>query len=552
MRIPMFFAGFLTLVAVFMTCGQLSTLDGGGGSEVEVVGCALFPNGEPAANTQVKLIPRNYNAVTMIALDDSLIDTSDASGGYVFKDVAAGWYNVQAVHLSQRTRFLITGVKVALRETTFVQSEVLREPGAIRFLLPKDGSHRNGYAIIPGTDIASFPAPDSGEIMLDSVPVGIMPEVRFVAAVDTSTVTIVGVTVMSGDTTTIANPAWKYVQSIRLNTTASGANVERNVPDFPLLIRLNAANFDFSQTLANGADIRFTKTDNTFLPFEIERWDAANRQAEVWVKVDTVYGNDSMQTLFMYWGNPASESTSNGSAVFDTAIGFQGVWHLNERGNEVALDATVNDYDGMAYNMPGFSQNPGVIGNARIFNGTSSYITMPNTADGKLDFPQGGNYTISAWVLVDSLDYNSHVIVSKGYEQYYLRITSLRSTVPLWEFVEFNETSKWQTLTFPATSRQWTLLTGVRQGSKQYLYCNGVCVDSTIEGWQNAVSRSTANNLSIGRFLQAVNVPIPGEGYDFFKGTIDEVRILGKAQSRDWIRLCFMNQKSEDRLVQFK
>jgi len=125
----------------------------------------------------------------------------------------------------------------------------------------------------------------------------------------------------------------------------------------------------------------------------------------------------------------------------------------------------------------------------------------------------------------------------------------------MWEFVEFAENGNignWRTSTYPATSRKWMLLVGVRQGERQLLYCNGALVDSTMEIWQNAVSRKTSNNLSIGRFMEQVNVPIPGEGYDFFKGSIDEVRILSLAQSRDWIRLSYMNQRGDDKLVQFR
>ena len=192
------------------------------------------------------------------------------------------------------------------------------------------------------------------------------------------------------------------------------------------------------------------------------------------------------------------------------------------------------------------------MGNCRTFDGKGNYIVMPNTASGKLNFAENASYTVSAWVLVDTLDVFSHLIVSKGYEQYYLRITSWNSISPQWEFVEFHETTKWETSTFPAAVKLWTLITGVRQGARQLLYCNGVLVDSTIAGWSNTASRNTSNNLSMGKFLQPINVPIPNEGYDFFRGSIDEVRILSAAQSPDWVRLCYMNQRSDDKLVHIK
>jgi hypothetical protein len=38
----------------------------------------------------------------------------------------------------------------------------------------------------------------------------------------------------------------------------------------------------------------------------------------------------------------------------------------------------------------------------------------------------------------------------------------------------------------------------------------------------------------------------------FFIGCIDEVRVTSTAQSPDWIKLCYMNQKSDDLLVLFQ
>jgi hypothetical protein len=92
--------------------------------------------------------------------------------------------------------------------------------------------------------------------------------------------------------------------------------------DFPALVRLTSSTFDFSRALSGGADVRFTKSNGMPLPFEIERWDAASQAAEIWMKLDTVYGNDSSHFFTMWWGNPNAVSASDGEAVFDTAGGF--------------------------------------------------------------------------------------------------------------------------------------------------------------------------------------------------------------------------------------
>jgi hypothetical protein len=48
-------------------------------------------------------------------------------------------------------------------------------------------------------------------------------------------------------------------------------------------------------------------------------------------------------------------------------------------------------------------------------------------------------------------------------------------------------------------------------------------------------------------------VTIPyNEGWCYFKGMVDEVRVMNVAVSADWVKLSYMNQKAEDRLVEFR
>lgn len=65
-----------------------------------------------------------------------------------------------------------------------------------------------------------------------------------------------------------------------MHTTASGAGVAQSVIDFPVLIRLTAGNFDFSQAKNNGTDLRFIQSGAGFLSCEIERWDAPYKRAD--------------------------------------------------------------------------------------------------------------------------------------------------------------------------------------------------------------------------------------------------------------------------------
>jgi hypothetical protein len=137
---------------------------------------------------------------------------------------------------------------------------------------------------------------------------------------------------------------WTGHQRLWLNTQSNGAAVNGNVLNFPVLVRLTTAQTAiFAQAKAGGADIRFSKTDTvTRLRHQIERWDTAAKAAEIWVLVDTVKGANGSQSILMHWGKADAADSSSGPGVFQTANGFQAVYHLNQDAASPALDATTN------------------------------------------------------------------------------------------------------------------------------------------------------------------------------------------------------------------
>jgi len=143
---------------------------------------------------------------------------------------------------------------------------------------------------------------------------------------------------------------WTYSKPITLNASSSGANSSNDVHKFPVLVRLASANAAdvFNNANANGSDARFSKSSGAHLSYEIERWDKTNKLAEIWVLVDTIKSHNASQSITMYWGNASAVDSSKSTAVFDTANGFQGVWHFGEGNNSSANDATKNNYDGAA------------------------------------------------------------------------------------------------------------------------------------------------------------------------------------------------------------
>ena len=92
---------------------------------------------------------------------------------------------------------------------------------------------------------------------------------------------------------------------------------------------------------------------------------------------------------------------------------------------------------------------------------------------------------------------------------------------------------------------QWTYITGVKNGKAQYLYVNGELVDSTIDAIPSTKQRVMSFDVAIGK----VNENDADKGDWFFNGIIDEVRIHSVSLSSDWVRLCYMNQRNDDKLV---
>jgi len=505
-----------------------------------ITGSLENTSGAPARQTIVKLITSNYDPVKDGPVPDSLTDTTGETGEFAFHLAGGGTFTIEGRQRSSGEGILISGVTVNDSDTTTIPPGTIRKTGSIKIMLPPESVAADAYIYVRGTTIFAMANDTSDFIFLESVPAGVTPSV-FYSVTGSSTVPNAiadSVSVAPGATTVIVNQAWMHSAKLVLNTTASGADIAGMVTNFPVLIRLREDNFDFAQAKVDGNDLRFTKSNGDPLSYEIERWDASAGQAEIWAKLDTVYGNDSTQSITMYWGNPNASGTSNGGAVFDTASGFQGVWHLSEPESAISRDATINGYNGTP-STPAPLAVSGVIGGAQQFNGTSTSIEMPGTENSTLNFPENSTYSVSAWVLVDSLDNLHHAIVDKSDLQYGLEVFGPENS---WDFYQFNAAKFWDGSRSPATAKKWVYLVGVRSGLEQHLYVNGNYAVGILDTALSTRARDEGGTVMIGMLSNDPETR-------FFKGKIDEVCIANTARSADWVKLCYMNQNADDRLI---
>jgi hypothetical protein len=367
--------------------------------------------------------------------------------------------------------------------------------------------------------------------------------------------------VKPGISTIVAFSGSSYSAKLTLNTAPDGADVAESVFGFPILIRLMADNFIFNQARTDGSDIRLTKQDNSPVPFEIERWDAAARQAEIWVKVDTVYGNNSSQFIVMYWGEPVTVIAASEAKVFDTTGGFRGVWHLAEEAPGVGTNGLYKDATGLnnGDDFVSATDRAGIIGYGQAFDGIDDFIPVNSSV---ADF-QKGDVTIALWVniqdsagtilskLDSTLSWNhgaTSLYFGDGTDAHLSGANASRpSNGRIPSFVGFN--NDYAIAGQPIPPNGWHYLVyswkwhGDSTGTSRY-FIDG----NEIPLSKDSLTIRSGENINA---LLRIGMPNKNESIAWFKGSMDQLEISALSRSADWIKLSYINQRKDNRFVQF-
>jgi hypothetical protein len=527
----------VSLAMAFLVLLRCSQLSGGAGGETTnglVTGALRNEDGSYGSGAVVRLFPDQYDPVKDTVRIRT--QTTDALGNYTFSRVEPGNYCMYAAHGLAGKRTMIARIHVE-DDTCIAPLRTLQATGTIKVSLPSVSDYATGYLYIPGTGHYVFLTGRTDFVLLDSVPAGVVPNVSYSSTLgDYSAVIRYSISVASADTAVVWNPSWRYARTLSLNTAASGADVPGNVGNFPVLIRLRDSVFDFSQARPDGADIRFAKKDTTLLPFEIERWDPVHGTAAMWVLFDSVRGGDGDQSFFMFWGNPNVQNASNGAAVFKASNGFIGVWHLDT----LLTDATGNLHDGRNC---GAADATGIIGAAKRFDGQDSI-----TVAGLLGEP--ASVTLSGWVKTDTTIASGQEIVSIG-DAALIRADETVNGYGTGGYAhrytvkgDTSFTKVTSGLNIAKTGWRFVAFTFDNVNQAHTLYIDGAAL--RVDTSPYAIDYSgVGNNTFIGAHANNKT------SYNS-RGVIDEVRVCGVARSADWIKLCYMNQRNDDRLVRLK
>jgi biopolymer transport protein ExbB len=322
------------------------------------------------------------------------------------------------------------------------------------------------------------------------------------------------------------NDDWTFRKEITLDLSATGADIKGAAADVPVLVRLSLANFEFwADAKPDGSDVRFVLGDDkTPLKFHVERWDATNQMAYLWVQVPRLTGGASTDKVFMYYGNPNAPSGSEPGATYDknTVLAY----HFAEEsgGPKDATAYGTNPSASTAEHMPASL----IGGGASI--GPGKTISVPVSA---AIWQPSGAMTLSSWVRVYQAQSDAYLAAIEGDGQTigfglrglqpFLRVTGGAAPVDV-------------TATGPGlTSGTWHHVAMTLGDGSARLFLDGVEVGTAL-----ATIKPAAGTLTIGGTAAGSNALL---------GEIDEFQMSAVVRSAEWLQAAARGQGPDATLV---
>ena len=310
-----------------------------------------------------------------------------------------------------------------------------------------------------------------------------------------------------------------YYNRIKIPIDAS--KVDAALSNFPVLVKLTSANFDFSKANSDGYDFRFTSDDGTtLLKYERERHDSTNKLAEYWVKVPSV--SDSADTyIYLYYRAVDTADGADPENVWDS--NYKAVHHLKDATTSTVLDSTANNNDGAKKTANEPVEAAGQIYKAQDFDGTDDYIDCGTGASLNIT----GAITLEMWLYPHSLG-TWQQILGKG-----------QNGVPIYVNYDF-----WATTASRIRFSWGDGATGDYLDSGSVSTNEWVLVSATIDGSNNVKiyldgAENTTKSTLVSRSAVAGMLDIGGFPDTFYDGLIDEVRVSNVARDAAWIKASY-------------
>ena len=362
------------------------------------------------------------------------------------------------------------------------------------------------------------------------------------------------VSAFDGNQTTIKNytftteslPAawWDSYWPYRKRITIDHTKVTGDLINFPVFVRIDDGSLT-SHIQDDADDIVFTDYDGLKLNHEIESYDPSTGILTAWVSVPYLSATTDTD-LFMYYGNSLSPNQENVAAVWDT--GYVIIQHMDETSGFV-INSTNDSNDGETFYLANHNV-AGQLNGADEFNGSSSYVRVPNTPS--LQFGEG-SFTAEAWIYPQTIPTSggSRIINTRGgggsglAKGYQFKIGPLNGQ---WRFFETSidmggSSSGNRTYTSNTTYpyNQWYNVVMIYTADDRIdLYVNGVLDGSLAVGPFGSISNSLPTAIGASIAFEEVE----GTYSQYFDGILDEIRLSNVARTSNWILTGYNNQSN--------
>ena len=319
-------------------------------------------------------------------------------------------------------------------------------------------------------------------------------------------------------------------------------DIDAALSNFPILVYLSTSSgrngddvsciFDELTSDGNRKKIAVTTSDEeTECYVEIEKWDDANEQAWLWVKVPSV-ASDADTELYLYYDSTHADNDTYVGDPSDAVVhnvwdsNFKLVSHMRDGADTSHIyDSTSNDNDGTKRDAaePAITTS-GKISDAQDFDGANDYIGL---ARNFMATPT--DLTMEVWFKTAMA--GAGVLVDV--EGAYVMIVGWKTVGKIAAIADGSSANYVESGV--VNDDGWHHVVLVNDGSLSTLYIDGGSVDTAAETLYDI--DTLARVSAIGAIWGA-----PG---NWFNGLLDEVRISSTDRSAAWIKASYESERDD-------
>ena len=275
------------------------------------------------------------------------------------------------------------------------------------------------------------------------------------------------------------------------------------------------------------------------LPLQVERMDLIVGEVDIWIRVPSIPINLDTYTFYLAY-NPAGTAFAPSEVVFDSSVGFQAAWSMNE---------ATEDYG--PYSLPvswaaPVSTTTGVLGSALQLSNNSGQVDLTGHQDFLI---QPEAITVEAWIAPDVTPFYIFQVSSGNLSDQIFSRFLFNTTVGDQLSIGYRDSvgTLIRLTTDPSNfaAGNWVHVAGVMdpQNDLLELYINGELANSQpVAGFPTPFFES----------VSAASVVIGSEddGTVSAEGRMDNIFVSSRVRSADWFRLNYALQSPGSARVQ--